>query len=34
VYFGFAEPGELEEAGADHVVDTVAQLEDLLLKLN
>lgn len=33
VYFGFAEPGELEAAGADYVVDTVAQLETQLLNL-
>lgn len=31
VYYGFAEPGELEAAGADYVVDTVAELGELLL---
>ena len=31
VTFGYALPGELEEAGADYIVDTVAQLEKLLL---
>lgn len=30
VRFGYAEEGELEAAGADYVVDTVAQLGDLL----
>lgn len=31
VTFGYALPGELEEAGADYIVDTVSQLEELLL---
>lgn len=30
VTFGYASPGELEEAGADYVVDTVEELEELL----
>ena len=30
VSFGYALPGELEEAGADYIVDTVAELEELL----
>lgn len=30
VTFGYALPGELEEAGADYIVDTVAELEELL----
>lgn len=30
VRFGYALPGELEEAGADYIVDTVAELEELL----
>ena len=28
--FGYAEPGELETAGADYLVDTVAQLREFL----
>jgi len=32
VRYGFADPGELEEAGADWIVDTVAVLRALLLK--
>ena len=31
VSFGYAKEGELEEAGADYIVDTVEQLEALLL---
>lgn len=31
VRFGYAKEGELEEAGADYIVDTVAQLTALLL---
>lgn len=31
VSFGYAAPGELEQAGADYIVDTVRQLEELLL---
>lgn len=31
VSFGYAVPGELEQAGADYLVDTVAALERLLL---
>ena len=31
VRFGFAEHGELEEAGADYIVDTVEELEKLIL---
>lgn len=34
VRFGFAEPGELEAAGAGHVVDTVEDLKAYLLNLN
>ena len=30
VTFGYALPGELEEAGADYIVDSVAALEELL----
>lgn len=30
VTFGYALPGELEEAGADYIVDTVTELEELL----
>ena len=33
VYFGFAEPGELEEAGADYTVETTEELKTLLMKL-
>ena len=33
VRFGYAEPGELEEAGATYIVDTVKELEKLLLQL-
>ena len=33
VYFGYAEPGELEQAGASYIVQTVAELEVLLLGL-
>jgi len=33
VGYGYAEPGEFEQAGADYVVDTVEQLEALLLSL-
>lgn len=32
VCFGYAQEGELEAAGADYVVDTVEQLEELLLE--
>ena len=32
VSFGYAKEGELEEAGADYIVDTVGQLETLLLE--
>lgn len=31
VSFGYALPGELEDAGADYIVDTVSELEALLL---
>lgn len=31
VRFGFAQPGELEDAGADWIVDTVEDLENFLL---
>ncbi|MCM1143621.1 MAG: HAD hydrolase-like protein [Blautia sp.] len=34
VSFGYAPPGELEEAGADYIVDTVEQLKDFLLGKN
>ena len=33
VYYGFAEPGELEKAGATCIADTVKDLSDILLKL-
>ena len=33
VRFGFAEKGELEEAGADYIVNTIEELEDLILSL-
>ncbi len=33
VRFGYAEPGELEKAGATYIVDTVEALEKLLLQL-
>ena len=33
VYYGFAEPGELENAGADYIADTVAELEQILMQL-
>lgn len=33
VYYGFAKKGELEAAGADHVVQTVDELHRLLLSL-
>ena len=33
VYFGYAEDGELEAAGAEYIVDTVAQLKELLERL-
>lgn len=33
VYYGFAKAGELEAAGADHIVDTVSELHSLLLSL-
>ena len=33
VYYGFAEPGELEEAGASHIANTVSELQGILLKL-
>lgn len=33
VEFGFAEKGELKEAGADYIVDTVEELEHLILSL-
>jgi len=33
VRFGYAEPNELEEAGATYIVDTVESLEKLLLQL-
>lgn len=32
VRYGFPEPGELEEAGADHIADTTEQLREILLK--
>ena len=32
VYYGFADPGELEAAGADYVVNTVAELEQVLTR--
>lgn len=31
VTFGYAAPGELEQAGADYIVNTVPELEELLL---
>ena len=33
VHFGYAEPGELEEAGADYMVDTIEELKDLCIRL-
>lgn len=33
VYYGFAKAGELEAAGADHIVHTVSELHSLLLSL-
>lgn len=33
VYYGFAEPGELEKAGATYIANTVKDLSDILLKL-
>lgn len=33
VYYGFAEPGELEEAGADFITDTVEELKTTLTGL-
>lgn len=33
VYYGFADPGELEEAGATYIANTVSELSDILLKL-
>lgn len=33
VYYGFAQPGELEEAGAAYIVNTVAELETVLTGL-
>ena len=32
VRFGFAEQGELEQAGADYIVDTVTELKEFLLR--
>ena len=32
VSFGYAPDGELEQAGADHIVDTVEALEKLLMR--
>ena len=32
VAFGYAQEGELEQAGADYIVETVAELERLLMK--
>ncbi len=32
VYFGFAEPGELEKAGAKYIANTVKELEELLIR--
>ena len=32
VYIGFAEPGELEKAGADHICRTVEEMEAFLLE--
>ena len=33
VYYGFAEKGELEEAGADYIVQSVAEMGELLVSL-
>ena len=33
VRFGFAKPGELEDAGAEYIVETVAELKQLLLDI-
>ena len=32
VYYGYAEPGELERAGADYVVDTVEEMGEFIAK--
>ncbi len=32
VYYGFAQPGELEEAGADYIVHTVDEIPDCIRK--
>ena len=34
VYYGFANPGELEEAGATYIADTVSELKNILLSLS
>lgn len=31
VYYGYAEPGELEAAGADYIVNTVQEMRDFIL---
>jgi len=33
VYYGFADPGELEEAGATYIANTVPELQEILLSL-
>ena len=33
VYYGYAEAGELEEVGADYIVQTVSGLRGLLMDL-
>ncbi|MDO5397709.1 MAG: HAD family hydrolase [bacterium] len=33
VRFGYAEPGELEAAGADYIADDIEELENILLKV-
>lgn len=33
VYYGFADPGELEEAGATYIANTVSELKEVLEKL-
>lgn len=33
VYFGFADPGELEETGATYIANTVSELEEILMSM-
>lgn len=32
VYYGYAEPGELEKAGADYIVNTVEEMEEFIIR--